>query len=87
VLQELLADASGRKPKNGVHDFADQERVSVLLSTDGAHFAIDEVGRIEVKDGYVVVSAARDAVYLLTLDRIIGVKLLRARREGPGFRS
>ena len=88
VLVELVADAcGGKKPKNSVFELSEEDKASLLLDTEGSHMAIDGLTRLEVKEGYVVAHAARDAVYLVALERVLGLRLLRARRDSPGFHA
>jgi hypothetical protein len=84
-LLEMLADACGKKGKNGTFEFTEAEKASLLLSTDGALFPIDEVARVDVKEGYAIVRAGKDDIYLVALERIVGLKL-QARHGQAGFR-
>jgi hypothetical protein len=83
-LLEMLADACGKKGKNGAFEFTEAEKASLLLSADGALFPIDEVTRVEVKDGYAIVRVSKDNLYLLDVGRIVGLKL-QTRRGQAGF--
>jgi hypothetical protein len=84
-LLEMLADASAKKNKGDIFDFSDQDKASMLVSTDGPVLAIEDVNRIEVKEGYLVARAGRNDVYFLRLERFVGFKIQRSRREGAGF--
>lgn len=85
VLNELLADASGRRGKNNSFEFGEQDKASLLISTGGPILAIEAVSRVEVKDGYVLIRGDRDDLFMIELDRVIGIRLQRSRRDGAGF--
>jgi len=85
VLVEVLAEAAGKRPKNASFEFSEQEGASVLVSTDGPLFVIEEVSRVEVKEGFAAVRAGKNDLYLVELTRVIGLRVHRARREGAGF--
>jgi len=85
LLTELLAEASGRRSKGGTFEFSEQDKASLMVNTGGAMLLVDEVSRVEAKDGYVVVRAGRADLFVIELDRIVGIRLQRSRREGAGF--
>jgi len=86
VLTEMLADASGKRAaKNAAFEFSDQDKASVIVAGETSMFTIDEVNRVELKDGYAVLRSGRADLYLVGLDRIIGLKLHRSKRESAGF--
>ncbi len=85
VLMELLAEASGRRNKSGTFEFSEQDKASLLVSTGGPVMLVDEVSRVEIKEGFLLVRAGRADLFLLELERIVGVRLQRSKREGAGF--
>jgi hypothetical protein len=87
VLTELLVEASGRKAKGNTFEFSEQDKASVLVSTGGPMLLIEEVSRVELKDGYTLVRAGRADLFVIETERVIGVRLQRSRRDGAGFVS
>ena len=87
VLTELLAEASGRKPKGGTFEFSEQDKASLMVATGGPILLIEEVSRVDLKEGYAMVRAGRADLFLVEIDRVIGVRLQRSRRDGAGFVS
>jgi hypothetical protein len=85
VLTELLAEASGRRGKNSTFEFSEQDKASLLVSTGGPVLVVEAVTRVEIKEGYVLIRADRNDLLMIELDRIIGVRLQRSRRDGAGF--
>jgi hypothetical protein len=85
TLTELLAEATGRRGKGGSFEFAEQEKASVLVSTGGPMLAIEDVTRVDMKDGYALVKSGKADVFAIELERIIGLRTRRSKREGAGF--
>ncbi len=85
ALLDLLAEASGRKAKNATVEFAETDKASIMLSTGGPVMMIEEVSRVELKEGYALVRSGKADLFVVEQDRIIGVRLHRAKREGAGF--
>jgi len=85
VLLEMLTEASSKKAKGNVFEFSEQDKASFLVAADGSIMVIEDVSRIDLKEGYVIVRAGKDDVLLLALERIMGLKLQRSKREGAGF--
>jgi hypothetical protein len=86
LLHEMLAEASGKRGKNATFDFSEADKASLLLlGAEGSLLPIEAVSHVEIKDGYVAVRAAKDDLYLLQLDRVVGIKLQRGGRDGAGF--
>ncbi len=85
LILDMLSDACGKKSKSGMFEFSEQDKASLLMSTDGPVYIIEEISRVEVKDGFAAVRAGRSDMYLVQLDRIVGLKVQRTKREGAGF--
>jgi len=86
VLRELLAEVGPATVDAGRLTFSERDEVTLLVAAHGTSLAVEGVCSASVRSGYVVAEAADGETYFLCLDQLVGLKVRRGKREGPGFR-
>ena len=86
-LLHLLSAAcgAGRTAGQDRFEFSETDRASLIVATGGPPLLVESLSRLEVHEDFVAVMAGRNEVFFLALDRILGLKVQRQKREGAGF--
>lgn len=88
VLLELLSEGFGAKQKGDLFELPPADRAAILISADGTMVAVEDVRHVAVRAGYLVARTGdQGETYLLSLDRIIGLKVQHGKKGGAGFVS
>jgi hypothetical protein len=85
-LQQLLAEVCGTSADTEAFEIDGADRATLLLATDGALEGIEGVTKLQPRQGYLRVEINGGAEVLwVGLERVAGIRLRRAKREGAGF--
>jgi len=85
-LHQLLAEVCGTTADAEAYEIEGSDRVSLLLLTDGAVEGIAGVTKLQPRQGYLRVEIdGGSEVLWVGIERVAGLRLRRAKREGAGF--
>jgi hypothetical protein len=85
ILLQMLAEATGLTEPANAYEFTKEDQASVLLSTGGPVLILEQVSRIEVRESFLAICAARADVYFIEMAKLIGIKIQRRKKSNAGF--